>query len=61
MGCFLNILYLNIFNRNADKNIEERSFTCWEIVHGIKSPDARFPCRKPFITEALEMSPSRQT
>lgn len=37
------------------------SLNCWDIVHGIKSPEALFPLDKLFMMEVFEISPSRHT
>lgn len=37
------------------------SWYCWATVHGIKSPEARFPLDKPFDTDVFDICPSKHT
>ena len=37
------------------------NYTCWDIVQGIRSPDALIPLDKPFKMEDFEISPSKHT
>lgn len=61
-GVYIDLyIYMMEQNMHMYTNFLHLIHTCWEMVQGIKSPDALFPLDKLLIIEALEISPSKHT